>query len=154
VVLLKRLKDRFPDQKWLAFLDNLFLNLAVAQALLFLDVGVMGTTRKNSKNFPEDLLQIKDLNQALLYGGSLAIIKEGVLCFAWQDNNVVLGITTAFSLHREKDFVLRDRRRPGDASTNARIALSIFGKDWVKRLSIPTAIDVYNHGMNAVDVAN
>jgi Transposase IS4 len=113
----------------------------------------MGTTRKNSKDFPEILLQIKDLNQALLYRGSLAIIK-GVLCFVWQDNNVVLGITTAFSLHTEKDSVLRDRRRPGDASTNARIALSIFDKDWVKRLPIPTAIDGYNHGMNAVDVAN
>jgi hypothetical protein len=40
VVLLKRLTDRFRHQKWLAFLDNLFLNLAVAQALLSLGVGV------------------------------------------------------------------------------------------------------------------
>lgn len=91
---------------------KLFLNLTVAQALLSLDVGVMNTTRKNSKDFPEVLLQIKNLNQALLYGDSLAIIKEGVLCFAWQDNNVILSITTAFLLHTEKDFVLRDRRRP------------------------------------------
>ncbi|OQU98151.1 hypothetical protein CLAIMM_03976 [Cladophialophora immunda] len=154
VVLLRRLKDRYPHTKWLVFLDNLFLNLDVAHALLALDIGVMGTIRKNSKGFPEKLITIKDLNQVLVYGGYLAIVKQDVLCFAWQDNNIVLGLTTAFSLDKVGDFVIRDRRRPGDASTNARIALPVFGDNWIKALPIPRAIDAYNHGMNAVDVAN
>ena len=48
----------------------------------------------------------------------------------------------------------RERRRPKNTSTNARIALPIFGNDRKKRLPIPTVINAYNHAMNAVDVAN
>ncbi|OAL28278.1 hypothetical protein AYO22_02984 [Fonsecaea multimorphosa] len=154
IVLLKRLKDHWPHRNCLAFLDNLFLNLNVAQTLLALGIGVMGTTRKNSKGLPEKLIALKDINQALIYGGYRAIVKDNVLCFAWQDNNIVLGITTSFSLDKVGDFVIRDRRRPGDASTNARIALPVFGDSWIKALPIPLAIDAYNHGMNAVDNAN
>ena len=138
----------------MAFLDNLFLNLPVAHACLALDIGVMGTTRKNSKGVLDELVELKERKQALLYGGYVAIIKDGILCFAWQDNNIVLGITTSFSVNDTKDFIIRDRRRPGDASTNARIALPIFGNEWTKRLPIPVAIDAYNHHMNAVDVGN
>ena len=83
MVLLKRLKARYPQQKYVAFLDNLFLNLPVAHACLALDIGVMGTTRKNSKGILEQLLDLKERKQALLYGGYVAIVKEDVLCFAW-----------------------------------------------------------------------
>ena len=78
---------------------------------------------------PQELIDLKERNQALVYGGKVVIVKEGVLYFAWQDNNTVLGITTAFSLDREGDYVVRDRRRPGDTSTNAKIALSVFGDE-------------------------
>ena len=89
------------------------------------------------------------------YGGVLAIPRERTLCFAWQDNNVVLGLTTAFSLHNpSEDFVLRNRKRPKESSTNASIARRTFGNQPQKRIPIPTAIDAYNHGMNAVDIAN
>ncbi|OQU98469.1 hypothetical protein CLAIMM_04254 [Cladophialophora immunda] len=154
VILLKRLRHPYPHSKWLVFLDNLFLNLNVAQTLLALNIGIMSTTRKSLKGLPEKLIALKELKQPLIYGGYKAIVKENILCFAWQDNNVVLGLTTAFSLHKVGDFVIRDRRRPGDASTNARIALLVFGEDWIKPLPIPLAIDAYNHGMNTVDNAN
>jgi hypothetical protein len=137
-----------------AFLDNLFLNVHVAHALLALNIGVMGTTRKNSKGLPQELIQLKDLNTPLIYGGHINRIVDRALCFAWQDNNIVLGITTAFSLNETGDFVLRERKRPGKASTNAHIALPVFGNEWKKELPIPVAIDAYNHGMNAVDIAN
>jgi len=154
LILLKKLKARSPHQKLLAFLDNLFLNIDVATALLALDIGVMGTTRKNSKGLPDQLIKLKDIKTPLIYGGNVQRIVDSVLCFAWQDNNIVLGITTAFSLSQTGDFILRDRKRPGKASTNARIALPVFGNEWKKELPIPVAIDAYNHGMNAVDVAN
>jgi Transposase IS4 len=83
-----------------AFLNNLFLNIDIAHALLKMGIGVMGTTRKNSKGFPEPFLNIKEINSALIYGGYVSIVKGEALCFAWQDNNVVLGITTAFSLDK------------------------------------------------------
>lgn len=87
-------------------MDNLFLTVDVAQALLFLDVGVMGTIRKNLSGFPQVLLDVKEINKALTYGGVLAVSVRYTLCFAWQDNNVVLGITTSYSLHREEDYVV------------------------------------------------
>ena len=158
VLLLQRLRMRLPELKLVAFLDNLFLNVNVAHALLKIDVGVMGTTRKNSGGFPKPLLEIKKINRALLYGGHLSIIEGEALCFAWQDNNVVLGMTTAFSLDKGElndiNWTLRTRRRPKESSTNAAIARPIFGDKPFKTLSIPSAIDAYNHHMNGIDVAN
>ena len=114
----------------------------------------MGTTRKKAAGFPRHLLQLKEQNKALTYGSLVSRVTDGILCFAWQDNNVVLGLTTAFSLGKEQDVVIRERRRPRVTSTNASVALPVFGKEWKKDLPIPIAIDAYNHGMNAVDIAN
>jgi hypothetical protein len=161
LVLCERLIRRHPHREWLVFLDNLFLNVNVAHSLLKIGIGVMGTTRKNLGGFPRVLLEIKEINKALVYGGSLAVIEGETLCFAWQDNNVVLGMTTAFSLDREIsedsqpiNYVLRERRRPKESSTNAGIARPVFGNEAFKTLSIPTAIDAYNHHMGGVDLAN
>ena len=155
VVLCERLKSRHPHINWLVFLDNLFLSVDVAHVLLNIGIGVMGTTRKNAAGIPDSFKNIKQLNRALLYGGLFSIQCGWVLCFAWQDNNVVLGVTTSFSLHRPKeDYTIRTRRRPKDSATNAAIAQPVFQGQLTKALPIPSAIDAYNHGMNAVDVAN
>jgi hypothetical protein len=78
-----------------------------------------------------------------------------ILCFVWQDNNAVLGVTTAYSLHRSKeDTIIRNRKRPKLISTNARITRPIFGDLARKDLAIPKVIDDYNHHMNSVDLAN
>ena len=53
IILLRRLKNRSPYTNLLVFLDNLFLNIDVALALLAIDIGVMGTTRKNSRGLPD-----------------------------------------------------------------------------------------------------
>jgi hypothetical protein len=80
---------------------------------------------------------------------------ENVLCFIRQDNNAVLGLTTAHSLHRpEGDTIIRNRKRPKQTSTNARITHPIFNDLPRKRLLIPRVIDDYNHHMNGVDLAN
>jgi hypothetical protein len=137
------------------FLDNLFLNVSVAHALLYLRVGVMGTTRKNAAGVPPELIALKDRNTPLLYGGNEHLQVGESLCFAWQDNNIVLGITTAFSLDTEpQNWIWRNRRRPKNSSTNAAIARPIFGDDARKDLSIPACIDAYNHHMNGIDRAN
>ena len=73
MTLCERLKNRISHRKWLVFLDNLFLNVDVAYALLQLNVGVMGTIRKNLSDFPKVLLDIKDINKVLEYGGHLVI---------------------------------------------------------------------------------
>ena len=135
-------------------MDNLFLNVNVAHVLLALDIGIMGTTRKNAIGIPESLKNIKSLNKALVYGGIVATVDREVLCVAWQDNNVVLMITTAFSVHRDSDYVVRPRKRPGKGSTNAAITRPVYGDAPIKNLSIPCAINAYNNSKNFVDVAN
>ena len=78
-------------------------------------------------------------------GGAMkAEVVEGVLCFAWQDNNTVLGITTAYS---PDDLVVRTRKKPAETSTNAAIVSPVFGDEYTKDLAIPRLIDEYNHHM-------
>ena len=50
--------------------------------------------------------------------------------------------------------VIRQRRRPARTSTNARTSRMVFGDAVVKDLAIPDYIDIYNHFMNGVDVAD
>jgi hypothetical protein len=74
-----------------------------------------------------------------------------VLCLAWQDNNLVLALST---IHSAETLVTCDRKRPGKTSTNASIVYKVFRDQVRKELDIPTFIDDYNHYMNGVDLAN
>jgi hypothetical protein len=76
---------------------------------------------------------------------------DRTLCFLWQDNNAVLGMTTMYTL---KETIPRLRKRPAPTSTNARIVRPIFGESTEKQLMIPRIIDDFNHYMGRVDVAN
>ena len=79
---------------------------------------------------------------------------QGVLCLAWQDNNIVLLLST---IHSPYLYVPVERKKPSATSTNAAIARAPFGSDapiWKKQLDIPVAINDYNHGMGGVDIAN
>ena len=111
----------------------------------------MGTTRKNAKGIPKQLLDLKEHNRALVWNSCISILVNSVLCFLWQDNNAMLGITTAYSLHV---LIKRLRTRPSTTSTNADIVLPVFGDLKKKELEIPYAIDEYNHYMNGVDRNN
>ena len=82
VVLCERLKSLYPHIKWLVFLDNLFLTVDVAHILLSMHIGVMGTTRKSSAGFPKPLVNLKEINKALLYGGTHSIQEGHALYFA------------------------------------------------------------------------
>ena len=82
VILCQKLVNRYPHQKWVAFLDNLFLNEPVAYALLYLGVGVIGTTRKNATGVPSQLIALKERNTAMTYGSTLFHIVNSALCFA------------------------------------------------------------------------
>ena len=145
-----RIDPVFPRVHCL-FLDNLFLNQDVCLTLLALNIACMGTTRKNAIGISPKLITMKQQNRGLVWNSASAEIKEGVLQFLWQDNNTVLGMTTAYSLHQT---IWRERKRPALTSTNAHIVRPVFGDAVKKWLQIPLAIDEYNHGMNGVDRAN
>ena len=149
--LAREVRNWYNHRIFTVFLDNLFLNVEVAQALLVLGFLCMGTTRKNTKGIPQALLDLKEQNRALVWNSCIGKIVNSVLCFLWQDNNTVLGITTAYSLHH---LVKRLRNRPSITSTNAHIVRPVFGDLQRKELKIPYAIDEYNHHMNAVDRNN
>jgi hypothetical protein len=100
---------------------------------------------------PRRLVELKKQNQTMIWNSASAEIVDDTECFVWQDNNVVLGMTTAYSI---KETTPRLRKRPALTSTNARIVRPVFDDALRKWLDIALAIDTYNHGMNSVDRAN
>jgi hypothetical protein len=133
------------------YLDNLFLNQDVCLALLTLNLTCTGTTHKNAHGMSPRLVAMKKQNRGLVWNSASSEVVENVLQFLWQDNNTVLAITTAYTLHQT---VWRVRKRPALTSTNAHIVRPVFGDAVKKWLEIPLAIDEHNHGMNGVDRAN
>ena len=60
--LAREVHNWYDNRVFTVFLDNLFLNVDVAQALLVLGFLCMGTTRKNVKGIPQQLLDLKEHN--------------------------------------------------------------------------------------------
>jgi Transposase IS4 len=115
--LAQYLRQVYSTRVFYFFLDNLFLNLNVSQALLALRICCTGTTRKNTHGIPEWLIKLKEYNKGLVWNSMLAEIVDLTLCFLWQDNNAVLGLITTHSL--KDDTVERLRKRLSPTSTNA-----------------------------------
>jgi Transposase IS4 len=151
-----RLADLLPKKlQYYIYLDNLFLNLPVAQCLLAMNIRCMGTTRKKATGFPPRLQGYVDDNHKLLWNSTIAeVVDNNTLCFIWQDNKTVAAISTAHSLHRTEDRIQRKRRCPKINSENQRILLPVFQGESFKDLFIPKAIDDYNHHMKGVDQAD
>ena len=73
------------------------------------------------------------------------------LYFLWQDNAVVLSISTAFAIYKgQRDYVVKTRKRP----LNNIIAGAIFGTLSTKELLIPKVINYYNYNHNLVNISD
>ena len=84
IVLYREVHTLYPNQQFLYFLNNLFLNVEVAHYLLTMNIAVCGTTRKNAKGVSKSLLVAKDDDSKLLiWNLVLAVILEFCLCFLW-----------------------------------------------------------------------
>lgn len=94
------------------------------------------------------------MSSKLEWNSLFARVVNDTLCFAWQDNNIVLALSTIHTIHTANDFIKRQRKRPAKTSTNGRIVRLVFGNDPKKELEIPIFIDDYNHFMGGVDIAN
>jgi hypothetical protein len=121
-----RLAQQLPDNSkvYCLFLDNLFINLNVCEALLALNVVIMGTTRKNAFGMPKRLVELKKQNQIMVWNSASAEIVKDTEYFVWQDNNAVLGMTTAYSIKQTTPWL---RKRPALTSTNTQIVRPVFG---------------------------
>jgi len=149
--LYQELRNKDPHTKYLVFLNNLFLTLSLAYTLLYINFGVIGTTRKNYKDFLARFIAAKLSDAHFTYGSCSIEVINYALYFLWQDNAPVIGITTAFSIQEgPEDYVLRTRKRP----TNNAVAGPVFGDKVTKVLPIPRAIDAYNYSHGFVDNAD
>jgi hypothetical protein len=62
-------------------LNNLFLNINIARALLLLNIITYDIIRKNAAGFPPNLIRIKNHNRLYLWDSCMAYIIENVLYF-------------------------------------------------------------------------
>jgi hypothetical protein len=135
---------------YVVYMDNYFTSVALFKELRALQCGACGTARPRS-GIPNQLIELKEHIKSIPWGNLFASEAQGILCLAWQDNNIVLLLST---IHSPDTFVSTKRKRPAITSTNATIARAPFGDEVEKDLAIPTAINDYNHYMGGVDIAN
>ncbi len=140
-----------PGYSYHLYLDNLFVSWKLAYLFKTKGIAITGTCRKGACGYPPRLSGFKTINCALKWGALQAEVVYGVLCFLWQDNNAVQGMTTGYSLQEE---IEKERKRPKLSSTSATVARAAFGDQIRKVLPIPGAIDGYNMSMGMVDRAN
>jgi hypothetical protein len=152
--LVRHLALSLPRRFLTIYLDNYFTNVHLFSELRACNFGAVGTTRSHP-GFPKDLVEIKDRFSTKLPWNTLFAVRVGnTLCFAWQDNNIVLALSTIHTVDKAEDFREKIRKRPAKTSTNGRIVRQVFGDDYAKELEIPCFIDDYNQYMGGVDLAN
>jgi hypothetical protein len=74
----------------------------------------------------------------------IVAVKQDILYIAWQDNNIVLGLSNIHIIDKVEDWVKRKRKRLAKTSTNGALVRGVFGNNPVKELPIPCFIDDYN----------
>jgi hypothetical protein len=151
--LVRALVSTLPRTSMTIYMDNYFTSVPLFETLRRLKYGAVGTTRPHER-FPAELSKLKKENTRLEWNTLFAQVVDNTLCLAWQDNNIVLALSTVHTIHTANDFIARQRKRPAKTSTSARIVRPVFGDNPVKELEIPVFIDDYNHNMGGVDIAN
>jgi hypothetical protein len=134
------------DLDYNLYLDNYFTSINLFKALRDIQVGACGTTWPG-KDSPNLLKKLKDLSIYIPYHKVCAIPVNDVLCVAWQDNHIVLALTTIHTVYKTDDYIDRARRRPQKTSTNGALVHREFGDQAVKDMPIPRFIDDYNYYM-------
>lgn len=95
-----------------------------------MSIGVSRTTSPYiaGEDFPLLLKSLKDYVTYILYNMGCVMEVQKVFCFAWQYNNILLGLSTIHTMDEHTDFIEWDRRRPIKTSTNASIVRPGFGE--------------------------
>jgi hypothetical protein len=152
--LVRSLALSLPRRYITIYMDNYFTSIPLFAELQACKFGAVGTTRPH-KQFPSELSIIKKrFAKRLEWNTLLAAVVNDILCLAWQDNNIVLGLSNIHTVDKAEDFREKKRKRPAKTSTNGRLVRGVFGDLPVKELPIPCFIDDYNQYMGGVDLAN
>jgi len=132
--LVRNLVLSLPRRYLTIYLDNYFTSIPLFSELRACNFGVVGTIRPY-KEFPKELTEIKNrFALKLEWNTLLVIVVQDVLYLAWQDNNIVLGLSNIHMVDKAEDFREKARKRPAKTSTNGRIVRKVFGDDYIKDL--------------------
>jgi hypothetical protein len=152
--LVRNLALSLPRRYLTIYLDNYFTSVALFSELRACNFSTVGTTRPH-KEFPKGLVQLKTrFARKLEWNTLLVSVVQDVLCLAWQDNSIVLGLSNIYTVDKADDFREKARRRPAKTPTNGRIVRKVFGSDYIKDLQIPCFINDYNQYIGGIDLAN
>ena len=166
------------DNYHIIWLDNLFTSASLLTELKKEGFGGAGTVRisKTAREEDEEISgttkqrqrakkeQNRGIDRCLSelklrhtlqvpWGTDYAMVSKDKEVFqvAWKDQAMVLFMST---VSNGTTRIVRQRRRPARTATNARTSRMVFGDAVVKDLAIPNYIDMYNHFMNGVDLAD
>jgi len=141
--LTRRLHLRYQNLSFNIYMDNFFTTQPLQAELRQMGIGACGTCRQQFHVFPQELNVGK--NAKLPYHFLSGVVNDGVATLLWMDSSPVIMMSTIHPLSGEDSLVLRMRKHPGNKSTNASGANSIFlpGK-CQKELDIPVIVDAYN----------
>jgi hypothetical protein len=152
--LVRSLALSLPRRYLIIYLDNYFTSIPLFSELRACHFGAVGTTRPHP-GFPKGLTELKArFGTKLEWNTLVARVVQDVLCLAWQDNNIVLGLSNVHTVDKVEDFREKIRKRPAKTSTSRRIVHRAFEGEHTKVLQIPCFIDDYNTYMGGVDLAN
>ena len=169
-------KNIFDDYNCVVWMNNLFTSTDVIVTCSDIDFEIVDTIRitktkrkkqkeiKNIKTQKKRKKVNKNLNSALF---DLKLKHEAriewnimyekvtneinVLQFAWKNQQMIFFIT---SIDIDQEFVNKMRKKSVKTATNVKTSRVIFDDVATKVLSIFKFIDLYNHYMNEVNVAN
>ena len=166
------------DHYHIIWLDNLFTSASLLTELKKEGFGGAGTIRiaktareedeekvgttkqrqraqkEHNRGIQPDLAELKIRHSLQIPWGTeyTMVSNDGeVFQMAWKDQAIVLFMSTVSDGTKK---IVRRRRRPAKSATNARTSRIVFGDAVVKDLAIPDYIDMYNHFMNGVDIAD
>ena len=104
-MLCERVTAGYRRFQHICFLDNLFVDVKLARALLTIDIGICGTTRKNTPGIPPILLAIQHRFSRLLPNNrAVSCIVDGLVNITtWKDEHRQNTVTAISTVHRPTD---------------------------------------------------
>ena len=151
--MVRYLRLRHRKLSFNIYMDNFFTTQPLLAELRRMGVGACGTCRPHFRGFPKELRVGKKAK--LPYHFRNGAVIDGVAVLLWMDSAPVTMMSTIHPLSGEESLVSKMRKHPGNKSTNAQGANSVFlPGERQKELDIPVIVHEYNLHKVGVDVAD
>ena len=158
VIILKLTADTLL-KNIILFINNYFTYIELALALRDRGITIYKTIKPGRKDLLKLLIKIKQQFARDIPHGVLAvIIQKDVLLVAWQNNNLILDLITAYRVKEINNSISKKRKRFNKTSINTRIILPAFrenNKDISKKeIKVPRLFYYYNKYISEVNRFN